>query len=149
MAKAKDFTTNASKVKSVISDATAETREVLQGISQDINKSVTTPVQEVVSLLAEEIKEQLAPQDGRKPRKTYSEGEQSKYRSNGNTSGRKGVKLSRINMAFTDPNYDYIKTMATVSGQTYTDFVNMVIEAHREAHLDLYMQAINFRKRMK
>lgn len=61
------------------------------------------------------------------------------------TGGRKGLKLSRINMAFTPENYDYIKTMSIVSGQNLTEFVNKIIKQHREEHGDLYQQAVKFR----
>lgn len=57
------------------------------------------------------------------------------------TQGRKGCKASRINMAFTTDNYEFIKVMARISGQTMTEFANQVIEKYREEHPDIYEQA--------
>ena len=82
---------------------------------------------------------------GRKPRKTYTAEEAEAIKATLNTSGRKGVKLSRINVAFTPDNHKYVKTMARVTGITLTDFINKIIEEHRAAHADLYQQAIDFK----
>lgn len=48
------------------------------------------------------------------------------------TQGRKGIKLQRINMGFTPSNMDYIRTMSKAKGLTQTQFVNQVLEKHRE-----------------
>lgn len=82
----------------------------------------------------------------RKSRKTYSEEERKELLSSGNTSGRKGVKLSRINMAFTPENYDFIQTMARVRGETLTSFVNDMVTKYREEHGELYRKALEFRE---
>lgn len=81
----------------------------------------------------------------RKSRKTYSEEEKQEFMSIGATSGRKGTKLSRINMAFTPENYDFIQTMAKVRGETLTSFVNDMVAKYREEHGELYKKAIEFR----
>jgi len=52
----------------------------------------------------------------------------------GRTQGRKGCKQPRINMAFTTPNYKYLKQMAKLNGMTLTEFCNAVIEQHRQEH---------------
>ena len=57
------------------------------------------------------------------------------------TQGRKGCKAVRINMAFTPENHQYIKVMAKVTGNTMTEFTNLVIERYRTEHPDLYDQA--------
>lgn len=54
-------------------------------------------------------------------------------------------KLQRINMAFADDVYAYIKCMARVSGITMTDFCNIALRQHMEDHNDLYQRAIEFR----
>lgn len=61
--------------------------------------------------------------------------------SNLKTQGRKGCKATRINMAFTPENHQFIKTMARISGQTMTEFTNLVIERYRTEHPEIYEQA--------
>ena len=56
------------------------------------------------------------------------------------TQGRKGCKAIRINMAFTPDNHQFIKVMAKISGQTMTEFTNLVIERYREEHPGIYEQ---------
>ncbi len=46
------------------------------------------------------------------------------------TQGRKGCKATRINMAFTPSNHDFVKTMAKLRGQTMTEFVNFALEEY-------------------
>lgn len=62
------------------------------------------------------------------------------------TQGRKGMKAARISMAFTPDNHDYIRIMAGVTGNTMTEFVNKVIDQHREENSELYDQAKRIRK---
>lgn len=57
------------------------------------------------------------------------------------TQGRKGCKATRINMAFTPENHQFIKVMARISGHTMTEFTNIVIERYRSEHPELYEQA--------
>ena len=57
------------------------------------------------------------------------------------TQGRKGCKAIRIHMAFTPDNHHFIKTMARISGQTMTEFTNLVIERYRTEHPELYEKA--------
>ena len=61
------------------------------------------------------------------------------------TTGRKGVKLPRINLAFSPDVYDYVRTMSKASGLTYTEFINRILQDHMESHADTYKQAIKFR----
>ena len=56
------------------------------------------------------------------------------------TQGRKGCKATRINMAFTPENHEYIKVMAKISGKTMTEFTNIIIERYRTEHPELYNQ---------
>ena len=57
------------------------------------------------------------------------------------TQGRKGCKAIRINLAFTPDNHEFIKVMARISGQTMTQFTNLVVERYRAEHPELYDQA--------
>lgn len=65
------------------------------------------------------------------------------------TRGRKGVKMLRINMAFTPETHDYIKTMAQISGLTITQFTELVFKRSREENAALYEQAKAFRQNLK
>ena len=58
-----------------------------------------------------------------------------------NTQGRKGMKAARINMAFTPENYDFIRVMAAIRGESMTNFVNYVIEESRRTNGAKYEQA--------
>jgi len=84
----------------------------------------------------------------RKERKTYTEEEARAAMEAGTTCGRKGVKLPRINLAFYAKNYDYIKTMALITGVSMTEFINTIITQHRESHSETYEQALSFRKEL-
>lgn len=113
-------------------EATQDTQEAAQD-TQDTQEAV-----EVVEI-AEGAKKQ------RKDRKTYSEEEAAAALESMQTAGRKGVKLPRINLAFTPANYEFIKTMAQVRGQNLTEFVNEILAEARESHADIYEKAIEFR----
>lgn len=65
-------------------------------------------------------------------------------REQGRTQGRKGVKATRINMAFTPEVHKYIKTMAKVRGESVTAFTEFVFRQSMEANADLYEQAKEF-----
>lgn len=49
----------------------------------------------------------------------------------GNTQGKKGLKLKRINMAFSDDNHDYITRKSRQMGISATAFVNLIIEQYK------------------
>lgn len=96
--------------------------------------------------IAEATQEAPAVQDARKERKTYSAQEAAEFLQDMKTTGRKGVKLPRINLAFSPDVYDYVKTMSKAAGMTYTEFINKILQDHKAAHADTYQQAIEFRK---
>ena len=70
-------------------------------------------------------------------------------REQGRTRGRKGVKMLRINMAFTPEVHDYIKTMARISGLNVTQFTELVFRKSMEDNAALYEQAKAFRENLK
>ena len=49
----------------------------------------------------------------------------------GSTRGKKGQKLPRINMAFSDDNYDFIRDEAKRLNMTMTEFVNELVRSYR------------------
>lgn len=123
MAIKKDFTSvNTGRVYDTIAAATAEPE---QGIAEAAEK------QEV--------------QTERKPRRTYTKQEAAEIMQTLRTSGRKGVKLPRINLAFAPDIHEYIITMSRVRGENLTQFVNYVLRQHMEEHADIYEKAIEFR----
>ena len=60
------------------------------------------------------------------------------------TQGRKGCKATRINMAFTPDNHQFIKVMARATGRTMTEFCNHVIAAYQREHPELLEKARAF-----
>ncbi len=83
-------------------------------------------------------------QGKRKPRKEYTAQEAQEIAETMRTTGKKGVKLPRINLAFSPSNYKYIEIMSRVRGQNLTEFVNKIIAEHREQHGDIYEKAQEF-----
>lgn len=49
----------------------------------------------------------------------------------GSTQGRKGEKLKRINLAFSDENYAYVRLESRRRGKNITEFVNAILEEYR------------------
>lgn len=96
-----------------------------------VNKTIAEATQEV--------------QEKRKARKTYTEPEKADFLQEMKTAGRKGVHLPRINVAFSPQVYDYIRTMSKASGLSYTQFINIVLNEHKEAHEAIYQKAIEIR----
>ena len=70
----------------------------------------------------------------RKDRREYAEAEAKFFRDLATTSGRKGVRMHRINMAFTDDNYSFIKHAAVRYGRTMTQMVNDIITRFISEH---------------
>lgn len=54
------------------------------------------------------------------------------------TQGRTGMKLPRINLAFSPTNYEFVKIMAAMNGQNLTQYINDIISAERERSKDVY-----------
>lgn len=49
----------------------------------------------------------------------------------GSTQGRKGEKLKRINLAFSDENYAYVRLESRRRGKNITEFVNAILEEYK------------------
>ena len=94
---------------------------------------------------AQEIQEAQQEQETHKTRRTYNEQEAQEFTHLLKTSGRKGLKLPRINLAFAPDTYEYVQIMARVTGVSMTEFVNLALRQHMEEHKDLYEKAIEFR----
>lgn len=117
---------------------------------KDFSAAATQAAGELYSTIADatavpDVQEVQEVQKTRKERKTYSEQELQEFKDTLSTTGKKGAGLDRINMGFSHPNYEYIKTMARVRGETITAFVNAVFDHQREIHADTYRRALEFR----
>ena len=75
---------------------------------------------------------------------TASPQEAARRAAEGTTQGRKGCKATRINMAFTTDNYEFIRVMARATGRSYTEFTNEIIAAYRKEHPEFMEQANSF-----
>jgi len=146
MAKAKkDFSdVNTDRLYSTIAAATAEPEE------QEVPAAGEDPGEQEAAAAAgdtaeHEVQEEHPARSPYKPRREYTAQEKQEFLQMMKSSGRKGVKLPRINMAFAPEVYEYIQTMARVSGISMTDFVNLAMKEHIRNHEDLYNRAREFR----
>lgn len=102
-----------------------------------IHEATAEPAQEAQEV--QEAKRQY------KPRREYTEQEKQQYMQQGKTTGRKGLKMPRINLAFAPDIYEYIQIMSRVTGQSMTDYVNTILRQYMEDHQDIYKKAVEFR----
>lgn len=65
------------------------------------------------------------------------------------TQGRKGAKATRIHMAITPENHEYIEAVSKSMGMTMTEFINYCVQLHREANAEDYEQLKKITERMK
>jgi len=65
------------------------------------------------------------------------------------TQGRKGCKASRINMAFTPENMDFIRAGASLYHMTMTQFCNKVIAAYSADHPQIIEEGNAFLERVE
>ena len=77
-------------------------------------------------------------------RKTYTEEEAYKYMESRATAGRKGLKLPRINLAFTPELYKYIRVMSKIRGESMTEFVNAIVADSMKNNAETYEKAKEF-----
>lgn len=82
-------------------------------------------------------------------RKEYTKEEKERYMETLGTSGRKGIKMPRINLALTPENMKYIKCMGQVTGDGMTAFINLIIHQHMEEHEALYEKARDFQRALE
>ena len=112
---------------------------------KDFTQVNTNPVYNAIAEATADPDERQQDAPARKERRTYSPEEAAEIMQTLNTAGRKGLKLPRINMAFTPDLHEYITTMSRARGETLTEFVNKIVREHMDAHKDLYEKAIEFR----
>lgn len=130
---------------------------------KDFSRVETGRVYDAIAEATAEAAEPAAEQDAqevkqkRRARKTYTEEEKRELIENMTTAGRKGVKMprvnlklegtdSRMNVACTATNYEYVQIMSRVCGMNLTQFINKALNEHRQDHIDLYEKALEFRR---
>ena len=109
---------------------------------------VTIRIEEVEAPAAENQPPEQ--QDAAKPRKKRKNGQQGTAGSDEQlqraeemrTSGRKGCKSPRINMAFTPSNYEFVRIISRIRGETLTKYTNWIIEQYRLEHPSVYEDAL-------
>lgn len=62
------------------------------------------------------------------------------------TQGRPGMKMMRLNMAFSPSNTEFIRVMSRLNGQSMTRYINSVMDGERERKADVYQKAKDFLK---
>ena len=107
---------------------------------KDFSKVNTGGVYETIAAATSETEQTFDTQENTKKRKTHNV-----HDIHDTTSDKQSGKLQRINMAFYDDVYAYIKCMARVSGITMKDFCNTALRQHMEDHGDIYRKALEFR----
>lgn len=75
----------------------------------------------------------------------YTEEQRAEYARQGRTQGRPGCKMARINLAFYGEQYEYVKIMSKVRGETMTQFINHIIETSMKDNAETYEKAKAFR----
>lgn len=114
---------------------------------KDFSKVNTAPIYEAITEATAEA-EPMPEKIKYKDRRTYTAAEAQEAMEKLRTTGLKGVKLPRINLAFSPTNYDFVQTMARVRGESMTDFINFIMNEAREKHAETYKKAIAFRDAM-
>jgi len=140
--KKKDFTkirtAPAGKQEPVVAETTAEATAVQ--IGETVKKPQRKRAQEQ-GVVYSAIEQATGPkgQQGTAPPE-----EQAERREKMKTQGRKGCKAVRINLAFSDSNHAFIRVMASASGKSMTEMVNLIIAAYRREHPEIMEQAQAF-----
>lgn len=119
----------------------ASTKRVYDAITEATQETPETPE-------APEAQEEPKPKRKYKDRKEYTPEEAAAFLDSFQSAGRKGLKLPRINLAFEPANYQYVKTMSRVRGESITTFINWLIKTHMDQNKDLYTEARQFIDRM-
>lgn len=88
-------------------------------------------------------------QKDKAPRKEYSEAESLEAMETLKTSGKKGVHLPRMNLAFKPSNFNYLQDMSSFYGVSKTEYINQLIEDDHKKNKKVYEELLTFRSRVK
>ena len=75
------------------------------------------------------------------PQTPATEDEMRERSENLRTQGRLGCHSPRINLAFTDSNYAFVRLLSRSTGYSMTRVVNRIMEAYRNEHSEIMEQA--------
>ena len=75
-------------------------------------------------------------------RHIYTEAEAAAHVAAADTQGRRGLKATRINLAFTAEGHEYVRIMSRIRGETIAEFVDVCLMEHRERNKDIYGEAV-------
>ena len=53
--------------------------------------------------------------------------------------------IQKASVAFSAINYDFIKTLSRARGETYTEFINLIVDEYRKQHQEQYEIALKLR----
>lgn len=81
---------------------------------------------------------------GSRSHKTASKAEAEQRIKENRTQGKKGAKMPRKNLSFTQDNYEFITKFAKCRGSNYTEFVNHIIDEYRKAHQKEFEKMLEF-----
>ena len=105
----------------------------------------TEPMYSTIAAATAEVEQTQEELTARKTRKTYTAEELQEFKANLKTTGHKGAKMQRMNIAFAPDIYDYVQTMSRVRGETFTEFVNLILKRSMDEYADVYARAIEFK----
>lgn len=97
-----------------------------------LNKSSKFGVTEGLVFGKTDIQEEQQEHEVQKEHEAQQAQDVQEYLEYGTTQGRKGKRAKRINMAFSDKNYEYIKKQSRWEGLSATAFVNMIIDNYKK-----------------
>lgn len=117
----------------------------MAAVKKDFSKVNDRVQNALADAVAEDAPETQETQKERKERRTYTKEEAQEFLSDFRTAGHKGVKLPRVNMAFTPDNYEFIRVMSRVRGENMTEFVNVLVKKYMEEYRDIYDKALQFK----
>lgn len=65
------------------------------------------------------------------------------------TKGRKGLSLAKINVAFPDQAYDFVKVVSKSSGLTMNEFIVAIVEKYMSEYPEDYQKAKELQEHLK
>ena len=81
-------------------------------------------------------------------RKEYNNQESKEYLNARKTAGRKGLKLPRLNLSLTPEKYEYLRLMSSMTGTTYSEFIEEALDAHKRQHEETYIEALQLKNKV-
>jgi hypothetical protein len=130
----------------------AKTREVYT-MTENTNNTVAAEVQETVATTTK-AKEQGYQKSDKAVQEAVATTSKAKTKRSTKAKGGRPKraeedKASRQNIMINPDQLDYVRLMSRMTGKTHSQFINMVLKWHEEAHGDLYKQAKSMLKKLE